>query len=196
LEVELAEVQTAVESHRHASVDLGVLRASAVLVLLHDGPMGPEVLLTKRSAEMRNHRGEMSFPGGRVDGEETFEQAALREAQEEVGLAADAVQLLGRLDPLVTVVSNSYIQPVVAVAAERPAAAPASPEVDRVMWVKLAELLAPDTFREEVWTLPFGVRPIYFFELADETVWGATARVLHQLLCLATGVAATPADAW
>ncbi len=184
------------EAHQHTRVDVGVLRSSAVLVLLHDGPRGPEVLLTKRAAEMRNHRGEMSFPGGRVDGAESFEQTALREANEEVGLMADSVELIGRLDPLVTVVSNSYIQPVVAVAADRPLTSAASPEVDRVMWVPFAELLHADTFREEVWTLPFGVRPIYFFELTDETVWGATARVLHQLLCLATGAPAAPVEAW
>ena len=62
-------------------------------------------------------------------------------------------------------------------------------EVDRVLWVPLHDLTRPGTFREEWWHTPIGERPIYFFELDDETVWGATARVLHQLLRVAHGIA-------
>ena len=171
---------------RPAPVD--TLRESAVLVALVDGPEGAEVLLTRRSQTLTSHRGEISFPGGRVDPGETFEAAALREAHEEVALDPAVAQVRGRLDPISTMVSRSYIVPVVATLERRPSLHPAVDEVDRIMWVPLAELTRSDTFREEVWQVDGDPRPIFFFELDDETIWGATARVLHQLLRVALGV--------
>ena len=171
---------------RRAPVD--TLRESAVLVALVDGPEAAEVLLTRRSQTLTSHRGEISFPGGRVDAGETFEAAALREAHEEVALDPSVVQLCGRLDPISTMVSRSYIVPVVATLDRKPSLRPAVGEVDRIMWVPLAELTRSDTFREEVWHFGGDPRPIFFFELDDETIWGATARVLHQLLRVALGI--------
>jgi 8-oxo-dGTP pyrophosphatase MutT (NUDIX family) len=164
------------------------LRESAVLVALVDGPHGAEVLLTRRSQTLTSHRGEISFPGGRVDPGETFEAAALREAHEEVALDPAVAQVRGRLDPISTMVSRSYIVPVVATLELQPSLHPAIGEVDRIMWVPLAELTRSDTFREEVWQIDGDTRPIFYFELDDETIWGATARVLHQLLRVALGI--------
>jgi 8-oxo-dGTP pyrophosphatase MutT (NUDIX family) len=161
-------------------------RHSAVLVVLDDGPSGPEVLLTRRSWELRNHRGEVSFPGGRMDPGETALDTALREAHEEVGLDPALVTVHGELEHLNTVVSRSYIVPKVATITERPALNAQTGEVDRVFWLPLAELTRPDTYRSERW----GNRPhdhvLHFFELDDETVWGATARMLVDLLVRAT----------
>ena len=171
-------------------------RQSAVLVVLNDGDDGPEVLVTRRSMSLRNHRGEISFPGGRVDPGETAEQTARREAWEEVALDPGLVSVHGELDHLVTVVSQSYIVPVVASVPTRPTLTPSPDEVDRVLWVPLAELAHPTTYREEWWGQPPAERPIHFFELADETIWGATARMLHQLLRLAHGVDGPEPPAW
>lgn len=188
--VSVADVVVAVakcsSTDRPAPVD--TLRESAVLVALVDGPEGAEVLLTRRSQALTSHRGEISFPGGRVDPGETFEAAALREAHEEVALDPAVALVQGRLDPISTLVSRSYIVPVVATLERRPPLHPAVGEVDRIMWVPLAELTRSDTFREEVWQVDGEPRPIFFFELDDETIWGATARVLHQLLRVALGV--------
>jgi 8-oxo-dGTP pyrophosphatase MutT (NUDIX family) len=167
---------------------IDTLRSSAVLVVLADGSDGAEVLLTRRSEALRSHRGEISFPGGRVDPGETFEAAALREAFEEVSLDPSAVQLHGRLDPISTMVSRSFIVPVIGTVDHQPVLEPAADEVDRIMWVPLAELTRDDTFREEIWDFDGGRRPMFFFELDDETIWGATARVLHQLMRVALGV--------
>jgi 8-oxo-dGTP pyrophosphatase MutT (NUDIX family) len=161
-------------------------RHSAVLIALADGPHGAEVLLTKRSMTMRNHRGEISFPGGRLDPGETPLDGALREAHEEVGLDPAAVQPTGELDHLNTVVSRSYIVPLVARLAEPLDLVPASPEVDRVLWVPLAELTRPDTYRAERWGTAPVDRVIHFFELDDETIWGATAHLLVDLLAIVT----------
>jgi 8-oxo-dGTP pyrophosphatase MutT (NUDIX family) len=166
----------------------GTLRESAVLVLIADGSDGAEVLLTRRSQSLNSHRGEISFPGGRVDPGEGFEAAALREAHEEVSLDPSEVLVHGRLDPISTMASRSYIVPVVGTLDRRPILQPAAAEVDRIMWVPLTELTRADTFREEVWHSDGEPRPIFFFELDDETIWGATARILHQLLRVALGI--------
>jgi mutator protein MutT len=164
------------------------LRSSAVLIAIIDGADGAEVLLTRRSETLRNHRGEISFPGGRVDAGETFEAAALREAHEEVALEPSAVQLHGRIDPFSTMVSRSFIVPVVGTVGQAPVLRAAESEVERIMWVPLAELTRTDTFREELWGHNDERRPMFFFELDDETIWGATARILHQLLRVALGI--------
>jgi peroxisomal coenzyme A diphosphatase NUDT7 len=158
-------------------------RHSAVLVVLAPSDRGIEVLLTRRAMDMRTHRGEISFPGGRLDPGETATDAALREAHEEVGLDPASVHVEGQLEHLNTVVSLSYIVPVVGTVAAPVDVLPASPEVDRVLWVPLAEFVRPDTYRSERWGIPPTDRLLHFFELDDETVWGATASVLVQLLC-------------
>ena len=157
-------------------------RHSAVLVALAPSDRGVEVLLTRRSMEMRTHRGEISFPGGRLDPGETAADAALREAHEEVGLDPALVSVEGELEHLNTIVSRSYIVPVVASLAAPVDVLPTSPEVDRVLWVPLDEFTRPDTYRSERWGAPPTDRLLHFFELDDETVWGATASVIVQLL--------------
>lgn len=162
-------------------------RPSAVLVALADGTNGAEVLLTKRSRELRHHAGEISFPGGRIDPGEIPVQTALREAHEEVGLVPEQVAVHGHLSHLSTVVSRSYIVPVVGVVATHPQLTAHDREVERILWVPLAELTASSTYREEWWgTAPLD-RRMDFFELDDETIWGATARMLHELMTIAYG---------
>ncbi len=157
-------------------------RVSAVLIALVDGPEGAEVLLTRRSMHMRNHRGEISFPGGRLDPGETPIETALREAHEEVGLDPTIPAIVGELAHLNTIVSRSYIVPVVSVLDHRPALQPRTGEVDRVLWTPLTELTRPGTYRMERWGSPPMDRPLHFFELDDETVWGATAHMLVDLM--------------
>ena len=171
-------------------------RASAVIIALADGPQGAEVLLTRRSMQLRSHRGEISFPGGRVEPGESFEAAALREADEEVALPASRVEIVGYLDPLSTVVSRSFIVPVVGVVQQPPELHAHPGEVDRILWVPLIDLARDDTYREEWWGSPPLDRPMFFFDLDDETVWGATARMLHQLLRVAHGLSAPEPPAW
>jgi 8-oxo-dGTP pyrophosphatase MutT (NUDIX family) len=145
---------------------------------------------------MRTHRGEISFPGGRLDPGEDAVDAALREAWEEVGLDPGLVEPAGQLSHISTYVSNSYIVPLVSRLRDRPELQPASPEVERVMWVSLAELAHDDTFVEERWGIGDVERPVYFFHLDDETVWGATGRMLTELLAMAHGVWTGSLDAW
>jgi mutator protein MutT len=157
-------------------------KPSAVLIALADGEQGAEVLLTRRSRHLRNHKGEISFPGGRMDPGETPTQTALREAHEEVGLDPKLVTLFAELDHLSTVVSRSHIVPLVGRLPRIVPLGPASPEVERVFWLPLGELVRPDTYHSERWGRTPTDRLLHFFELEDETVWGATAFMLVDLL--------------
>jgi 8-oxo-dGTP pyrophosphatase MutT (NUDIX family) len=163
-------------------------RPSAVLVALHPGDDGVEVVLTKRASHLKNHKGEISFPGGRVEPDESIREAALREAVEEVAMPSHDVAVVGELDHILTVVSSSYIIPIVGTLPYRPVLTASENEVDRVLHVSLADLARDDTFREEHWVTPYGPMNVYMYHLDDETIWGATARVLTQIIRLSVGV--------
>jgi 8-oxo-dGTP pyrophosphatase MutT (NUDIX family) len=161
-------------------------RSAAVLAPLFEEDGETRVVLTRRTTTLPSHRGEVSFPGGKVIEGEDQRVAALREADEEIGLSPAAVDVVGELDHLATVASRFVLAPFVGALAARPALTPNPHEVDRVFDVALAELLGDDVFREERWEIFGEERSVFFFELMGDTVWGATARILHQLLALLT----------
>ncbi len=172
------------ERGARAQVDLPGFdaRPAAVLCALFDDHGHAAVVLTRRSAMLRSHTGEVSFPGGRLDPGETPLAAALREAEEEVGLDPGGVEIVGTLRPLSTSSSSSLITPFVGVLPGRPQLRPNAAEVARVFTVTLGELVAPGTYHEEIWEREGGAFGVHFFEVLGETVWGATARMLRDLL--------------
>jgi len=174
---------------RPPDITVADARAAAVLVALFgDGETDARVVLTRRSSRLRNHRGEIAFPGGRQEPGEALDRAALRETHEELGIDPAAVEVVGELDQLTTVASRFLVAPYVGVLRDgRPAYVPNPAEIDRAFDVRLRELLDPDVYVEEVWDFPWGERHVSFFLLEGETVWGATARILRQLLLLVTG---------
>ena len=161
------------------------VRPSAVLVGLFESSNGVEAILTRRSQNLTNHRGEISFPGGRLDAGESVLQAALRETQEEIGLSPEDVEVVGELNSMATVVSNSHIVPIVGRYRTQPKLHAVNDEVDRVFSVPLSELVRTDTYSQEHWIFDDREFQINFFYLDDETIWGATARILFQVMMLA-----------
>lgn len=159
--------------------------AAAVLAGLYEHEGELWVVLTRRSRHLRVHRGEVSFPGGRQDPGEDLFTTALREAEEEVALDRGLVQPIGELDHLTTMVSSSFIVPYVVALSRRPDLRASPDEVEAVLHVPVSELLAHE--REERWWLYGGYRPIVFFDLVGDTVWGATGAMLRQLLGIGTG---------
>jgi 8-oxo-dGTP pyrophosphatase MutT (NUDIX family) len=176
-------------------------RPAAVLVPLFEEDGAARVVLTVRSDRLRSHQGEVAFPGGRLDGGEGVVAGALREAFEEVGLDPGLVTVVGQLTAMPTVSSNTVMTPVLATLEARPALVANPGEVERVFDVALSELVADDVFHEEWWSVsdrptapgfPDGEFPVWFFDVAGETVWGATARTLVELLCSILGVEVPP----
>jgi 8-oxo-dGTP pyrophosphatase MutT (NUDIX family) len=180
----LADLGPPVPSERENDV----ARASAVLAPLYDDGDETYVVLTRRTWNLRSHQGEVSFPGGRQDPGETIEEAARREAREEIDLDPASVEIIGELDHLATFTSQSFVVPYVGSLHGRPALTANPSEVAAVLHVPLSELLDPAIYREERWQFLDGAdRPIFFFELVGDTVWGATAAMLRQLLGFVTG---------
>ncbi len=160
---------------------------AAVLVPLHEETGVPKVLLTLRRADLRLHPGQVSFPGGRIDPGEGSLEAALREAHEEVGLDPKRARVLGRLSETVVLRSAFRLTPWVA-SVPYPFPYAASPrEVEEILHVPLPALLEPGVHRTQRHT-SYGLDvDIHFFEVEGRTIWGATARILSELLDVWSG---------
>jgi len=168
------------------------LRHAAGLVLLYPVDAEPHVLLTVRGGSLRHHTGQVSLPGGAVDDGESVEAAAVREAEEEVGVDRRAVEVAGRLTPLHIPVSGFLLHPVVGVVGERPNFKAAEWEVARLLEVRLEEFTHPEVVRRETRLLRRGGEmqevEVPYFDLHGEKVWGATAMVLAEFLAIAERV--------
>jgi 8-oxo-dGTP pyrophosphatase MutT (NUDIX family) len=163
-------------------------RAAAALLLLYPHNDTANLALTVRGAELRNHTGQVSFPGGRVDEGETIEQAALREANEEVGVDPRTIEILGQLTPLHIPVSRYILHPIVGFATMRPAFQRAEWEVARIIEAPVRVLHDPVTVKRETRTRLVNGQTIEvdvpFFDIDGEKVWGATAMVLAEFCAL------------
>jgi len=163
---------------------LGPLTQAAVLIALVGDVSEPSVILTRRAEHLSDHAGQISFPGGRQEHHDAnAEAAALREAQEEIGLSADYVTVLGCL-PVYPTVSGFAVTPVVAQIRPGFTLIPDSAEVADVFNVPLKFLLNPANHRLHQAVLPDGqVRHFYSITWREHFIWGATAAMLRQLYC-------------
>lgn len=164
-------------------------RKAAVLLALFAQNGETHLLFIRRASTLRAHSGEMAFPGGSYDPEDTsLVSTALREAAEEIGLLPARVEVLGLLPPVFTVVSNFLIMPVVAYLPSGPGQlfAQAS-EVAEVLPLPLQAFSDPTIAHTEVWTTGGRTRTVYFYDYGSLRIWGATGRILNNLLlCLST----------
>ncbi len=154
---------------------------AAVLVPLYVADGDLHAVFTRRRDDMRRHPGEISFPGGREDEEdEDLRRTALREANEEIGLPADAVHLAGALQPTPTIATNYAVYPFVGLIEPGHAWVPSHGEVAEVLEFSLSDLRA-GRGRERLVRrgLPFRTD---VFVVGDHLIWGATARILQDLL--------------
>jgi 8-oxo-dGTP pyrophosphatase MutT (NUDIX family) len=162
----------------------GGFRRSSVLVPLYEREGEPHVLLTLRPATMRRHAGQIAFPGGALDPGEESVAAALREAQEEIGLARDAVTVLGRLSEVVVLTTPFRLTPWVASVPYPYPYAAAAGEVEEILHVPIAALLERAAYgvrRVEAYGMTLDT---HTYRVGRHEIWGATARVLHELLAI------------
>ncbi|HEY8548876.1 MAG TPA: CoA pyrophosphatase [Vicinamibacterales bacterium] len=157
-------------------------RLAAALLCLFERTGRPHIVLTLRGSDLPHHAGQVSLPGGRVEPGETPEQAALREAHEEVGLAAEIVRIAGRLTPIDIPVSGYTLQVVVGVAIDSPVFVPAAHEVAEVIEVPVEELLDTSRIRRTTLERDGQVLDVPCFDLGGLQVWGATAMALAEMI--------------
>ncbi|MEK7798667.1 MAG: CoA pyrophosphatase [Acidobacteriota bacterium] len=157
-------------------------RAAVLVPIVDDG--GPlRLLLTRRTADLPTHAGQVAFPGGLVEpGEDDPINTALREAEEEIGLSPGAVEVLGPIDDFPTLSNTIAVTPVVGVLRRVPPLVPREAEVARIFDIPFADLLQADrwTSREE----ERAGRPyrVHYFLHEGETLWGLSARIVLHLL--------------
>ena len=152
---------------------------AAVLVPMHGWPDNPGLVFTERRSDLKRHAGEISFPGGRRDEGEELIDTALREAEEEIGLSRENVEVVGALPPIGTFVTNYKVHPFVGLIDEGMRFEPNPTEVESVLVASLDDLAAVYEKRRLVRR---GV-PIKTdtYLVADKLIWGATARILAEL---------------
>tara|TARA_R110002110_G_scaffold103598_8_gene261789 strand:- start:10659 stop:11249 length:591 start_codon:yes stop_codon:yes gene_type:complete len=154
---------------------------AAVLIAVCDAPGGARVILTKRSSRLKHHPGQIALPGGKIDtGDGGPEAAALREAQEEVGLAPSSVRVLGRLPAHETVTGYS-VTPVLGHVRDVFFPIPEEGEVEEIFMVPLDFLMTPAHYRVEKRLWRGDWRRYYAVPFGPYYIWGATARILRGM---------------
>ena len=175
----LSLLRPALSERPYLPADATSATPAAVLVIIHYHRNRPLVFLTKRSSSLKSHKGEISFPGGRyVEGDGTLLVTALRETEEEVGIAFTPEQVAGSLRAVRTMTSNHFIVPFVTIQDVLPKHRTAASEVKAVIDVPLIETLMsiePDTEHYRL------ARDAFKFTYGNNVIWGATARILKQL---------------
>jgi len=159
-------------------------KQGGVLILVYpcDGELC--LVLTRRTETVANHKGQISFPGGAQEDDETLQQTALREASEELAVPPETLEVLGALTPLYIPPSNYCITPTVALAAARPTFRADPTEVVEVLEVPLRLLLDSQTVGEEEWEVRGIPARVPFYRVGLHKVWGATAMVLAEFLAM------------
>jgi 8-oxo-dGTP pyrophosphatase MutT (NUDIX family) len=160
------------------------VRNAAGLLLIFPVRDRAHIVLTVRADTLGRHSGQVSLPGGGVEPGETFEQAALREAHEEVGLALDGISVLGALTPLDIPVSGFRLHPIVAVRREQPSLTAADGEVARILEVPVAHLADETALRFTRRVRDGRSYDVPAFHVDGFDIWGATAMVLAEFLAL------------
>lgn len=158
----------------------GNLRRAAVLLPLfvRDGQL--VILLTRRTETLEHHRGQISFPGGaEEDGDENLFATALRESEEEIGLKREDAVSLGALSPMATV-TNFYVAPFVASIPQPYVFKPQEAEIAEIIEAPVAALMDPAILEKKPY--PGRPEPVLFYHYGRHTIWGATARMLSELL--------------
>lgn len=177
----LARLRAILAMRPAMEIEAPALKRAAVLIPLVPSDDGWSVLFSRRSINLAAHGGQIAFPGGGVEEGEPLEAAAVRETHEEVGIASERVEVIGRLDDLVTH-SGFLVAPFAGIVDQRIDYVLQATEVDEVFEVPIEALLMPQ--QPEVRYIQFGNKryPAYFYRYERHEVWGLTGRILKNFL--------------
>jgi 8-oxo-dGTP pyrophosphatase MutT (NUDIX family) len=177
----LIRLRTILAARPAIEINAPKLKRAAVLIPLIPTDGGWGLLFSRRSANLAAHSGQIAFPGGGVEEGEPLEAAAVREAHEEVGIASERVELIGRLDDLITN-SGFLVAPYVGIIDQRIDYVLQAAEVDEVFEVPIEALLTPE--QPEVRYVAFRDKkyPAYFYRYEQHEIWGLTGRILKHFL--------------
>ncbi len=157
-------------------------KASILIPIFEQDGMA-NMILTRRSSSLRTHAGEVSFPGGKVEEGETVEQAAVREAYEEIGLDASEIEIEGRLASSSTMSSFMSLVAIVATLPKPVSYRLNASEVEKVFSFPISYLFKEGVHSVELWPLSDGGQfEMHFFDFGDDLVWGATARIIYEFM--------------
>jgi len=182
----IPELRRRLRERARATIDDAGARRAAVLVpIVATADDALDLLCFERSHEVLEHKGEICLPGGSIERLDAGPvEAALREADEELGIAPGDVDVLGLLDDVHTTVSNYVITPVVGFIARPGKVVCDALEVARPISVRLATLLAQGVESYELRAPDGTLRTIYAYHVGNDRIWGATARIIHSMLML------------
>ncbi|HSY48294.1 MAG TPA: CoA pyrophosphatase [Thermoanaerobaculia bacterium] len=180
-DVALTRLRAILAARPALEIDAPSLKRAAVLIPLIPTDDGWSLLLSRRSANLAAHSGQIAFPGGGVEAGEPLEAAAVREAHEEVGIASERVELIGRLDDLITN-SGFLVAPFAGLIDQRIDYVLQAAEVDEVFEVPIEALLKPD--QPQVRYVAFRNKryPAYYYRYEQHEIWGLTGRILKHFL--------------
>ncbi len=180
----IQRVEQALVDYNARKIDHPTASAAAVLILIHNREGEPRVIFTQRTNHVEHHKGQMSFPGGACDDmDQDCEQTALRETFEEIGVRSDHVRIVGQLDDMLTI-SNFRVTPIVGFldAEEEYPYSINDHEVAQVVEVPLGYLMEEGNMELEVREHQGREVLVPAFTYDGHRIWGATARMLHQLI--------------
>lgn len=163
---------------------------AGVMLLLYPKEGSTHLVLIRRTQTVLHHRDQIGLPGGQVEGEETFEQAALRETREEIGVRPGFVRVLGRLTPLYIPISDFCVYPVVGVADQPLTFVPDSREAAEIIELPLEHLIDAANVRLEDWVIRDIPVEVPFYAFGPHKIWGATAMVLAEFVEVIKGIKA------
>ena len=162
--------------------NLNALKDAAILIIMFEKDDEICFPMIKRPDNVKNHPGQIALPGGAKEKEESLEETALREAQEEIGINPDKIEIIGKLTPIPVPVSGYLVQTYVGIMDEEPEWKLSKEEVADFFILKLSELLDSDTGYYETWELRGFEAKVPIFKVNELKIWGATASVLSEFI--------------